>query len=75
MLTTSWIQPGKNIFEEDWDLLVILDACRIDALREFESEYDFINSIDSRWSVGSTSKEFINRTYTQEYQNEIKKPR
>ena len=24
---------GTNVFERDWDLLVVLDACRVDALR------------------------------------------
>lgn len=64
---------GHNIFDEDWDLLIVLDACRVDAIKEISNEYDFIDeeSISSRWSVGSTSKEWINNTFTHKYEKEL----
>jgi len=38
---------GTNIYERDWDALVVLDACRVDILREVADEYEFIDEVDS----------------------------
>ncbi|SFR67299.1 hypothetical protein [Halogeometricum limi] len=62
---------GTNVYERDWDLLIVLDACRLDALREVAPEYDYIQSVDSIWSVGSASHEWICKTFTNEYRSEI----
>jgi hypothetical protein len=48
---------GTNVFDQKWDLLIILDACRVDSLRAVADEYDFLTTIDSMWSVRSTSNE------------------
>jgi hypothetical protein len=69
-LTTRY-PLGTNIYERDWDLLIVLDACRVDALRAVAPEYDFIESVDSIWSVGSASHEWICKTFTNEYRAEI----
>lgn len=68
---TSRYSFGKNVYEDDWDVLVLLDACRTDALQEVSSEYDFLNDIGEIHSVGSTSKEWIERTFRQKYSSEI----
>lgn len=47
---------GVNIFDEDWDNLVILDACRYDT---FVSETSFDENIQSRVSRGAATPEFI----------------
>lgn len=63
---------GKNIFELDWDVLAILDTCRVDALQELSSEYDFLpDSIDSITSVGSSTLEWVPQTFTQEHRKQI----
>jgi hypothetical protein len=64
-------QVGTNIFQRDWDVLIILDACRYDAIREIADEYDFIGDIDKIWSVGSTSLEWLTLTFQKEYQDLI----
>lgn len=61
----SHLRLGDSIFSEDWDALVILDACRVDALREVQDEYEFLGLIESRWSRGSTSKEWLENTFIQ----------
>lgn len=71
-LTTRY-PIGTNIYERDWDLLIVLDACRADALRTVAPEYDFIEAVDSIWSVGSSSHEWISKTFTNEYRSEIEK--
>lgn len=68
---TSRFHPGMNIYEEDWDVLIVLDTCRVDALQFVADEYGFIENIDSIISVGSTSAEWIANTFTQDYSDEI----
>ena len=70
-IITSRRPFGTNVFEEDWDHLIILDACRVDALNEVASEYAFLDEIDTIWSVGSTSREWIEETFRESYRNEI----
>lgn len=62
---------GKNIYERDWDLLIVLDACRVDALREVAPEYDFLGPVESMRSVGSTSSEWVLNTFTSNHRREI----
>lgn len=47
---------GVNIFNEDWDNLIILDACRYDYFSQIST---LPGELESRVSRGSTSKEFI----------------
>lgn len=70
----SRIPIGTSVFDNDWDLLIVLDACRVDALEEVSSDFEFLNTeqIESRWSVGSTSKEWINQTFVNEYSEDLK---
>lgn len=71
-LTTRY-PLGTNIYEREWDLLIVLDACRLDALRAVAPEYDYIELVSSIWSVGSASHEWICKTFTNEYRSEIEK--
>lgn len=68
---TKWWPWGTNVFDRDWDALIILDACRVDALREVEDEYDFLTVDDSITSVGSTSFEWMNHTFDSRYRSKI----
>lgn len=47
---------GVDVFAEDWDTLVILDACRFD---EFERLAEFPGTLRSQVSRGATSAEFV----------------
>jgi len=62
---------GRNVYDAEWDLLIILDACRVDTLREVADEYHFIDNVDSVWSTGSQSAEWLANTFRQPYQEEI----
>ncbi|MDL0136573.1 hypothetical protein PNP85_13165 [Halobacterium salinarum] len=59
------------MYDEDWDLLVILDACRVDVLEDVASEYDFIKTVESRWSVGSHSHEWLTKTFSGKYAEKV----
>jgi hypothetical protein len=62
---------GTNIYERDWDLLVVLDSCRVDAMREVAGEYPFIENVASIRSVGSTSFEWLPLTFNERYKKYI----
>lgn len=62
---------GTNVFSKEWDLLVILDCCRVDALKEVAPEYDFIEDVGSIRTVGGSTPEWTSRTFNPEYRDEI----
>jgi len=51
-----WNQRGVDIFEEDWDTLIILDACRYNL---FQSQELLSGTLESRISQGSSTNEWI----------------
>lgn len=61
---------GTPIYEQDWDLLVVLDACRYDLLREVAKDYEFLDEKATN-SVGSATEEWIAKNFTPEYQSKI----
>lgn len=70
--TLGWHVPrGTNIYEHDWDALIILDACRVDLMRDVADDYDFLGPVESFESVGSMSQEWMAKTFTDEYADEM----
>lgn len=51
---------GIDVFEEDWDNLIILDACRLDYFRE----YDLPGHLESRYTRGSSTFEFLTANFS-----------
>lgn len=51
---------GSRVIEEDWDTLILLDACRYDM---FERQVPFDGRLESRISLGSTSEEFLRQNF------------
>ena len=64
---------GTNIFSKDWDLLIILDCCRVDALIELAPEYDFIGEVNSIRTVGGSTPEWTSKTFSPKYREQIQK--
>jgi hypothetical protein len=65
---------GTNVYEREWDALLILDTCRVDALRAVASEYDFLPAdaeIGSIRSVGTKSAEWIAQTFSEPYLEDV----
>lgn len=52
------ILGGESVWGREWDVLCVLDGCRTDLFREIYGESDQISS------VGSTSRTWINRTFS-----------
>jgi len=54
---------GSDFMNEDWDNLIILDACRYDIF----SEYNYLDgSLEERTSLASSTPEFVTKTFEQE---------
>ena len=68
---TSRYPLGTNIYEKEWDAVLILDTARVDALHEVAPEFDFLTNVGSIVSVGSTSSEWLANTFRKEYCDEI----
>jgi hypothetical protein len=71
MWATQWKSFGTNILDRDWDILIILDSCRTDLISEVSNEYEFIGDIDSIWSVGSITTEWMAQTFRKDKYPEI----
>lgn len=63
---------GTNVFDEEWDLLIVLDTARVDAMQAVADEYDFIGDVDSIWSVGGASAEWLARTFDEQHVDQIR---
>jgi len=74
LLTVSFRRPlGTHIYDKDWDTLIVLDACRTDALEAVADEYDFLDEseLGSILSVGSTTFEWLSHTFTNDHIDEV----
>lgn len=52
-----------HVYDREWDLLIVLDACRPDALRAIAPAFDFLDGVGSIRSVGSSSGEWLRKTF------------
>ncbi|MFC6825507.1 hydrolase [Halopelagius fulvigenes] len=66
--------PGTtNVYDREWDVLLVLDACRVDVIDEVADEYPFLNRPDELVSVGSSSIEWLENTFTERRRDEMKR--
>lgn len=62
---TNWLDKrSTHIFEKDWDVLCILDACRYDLIQEVSEDYEYLKNIESIYSVGATSPMWLENTFS-----------
>jgi hypothetical protein len=54
---------GTAVYAFDWDALVVLDACRPDALEAVAPAYPFVETVETVRSVGSCSSEWLTNTF------------
>lgn len=59
------IRQGENIFDSDWDVCIILDACRADLLEEVADEYSFLSESTRKVSVDSKTDAWVRKTFSQ----------
>lgn len=70
-ITCSRLPLGTNIFERGWDMLVVLDGCRTDLFQEVIDEYDNLGPVETALSVGSSSREWLAKTFVPRYREDI----
>ncbi|WP_237561141.1 alkaline phosphatase family protein [Halococcus sediminicola] len=63
---------GTHVLTREWDVLVLLDTCRVDALRAVADEYSFLGDGDRICSVGASSAEWIGATFDREWADELR---
>jgi len=64
---TSRLPVGTNILAHDWDVCIILDTCRVDALRAVADEYAFVGEVKRIWSLGGSSPEWMVQTFDSDW--------
>lgn len=65
---------GTPIYARDWDLLIVLDACRPDALAAVADEYEFLpETVPTFQSLGSQSLEWMEKNFTAEFREALLK--
>ncbi|MDQ2074131.1 hypothetical protein RBH20_16465 [Haloarcula sp. H-GB4] len=57
------IPYGTNVYEREWDVLVVLDACRADLLRTVAPDIELFDSVSTVRSIGSSSSEWLENTF------------
>ena len=57
----------QNVVEEDWDNLVILDACRYDVFEKVYRDYLPDGKLEKRRSRGSSTLEWLKNNFTAKY--------
>lgn len=61
---TPYNTDGDLIFDQDWDNLIILDACRYDIFRDTIGDYDIPGQLSSITSRGSQTPEWVRGNFT-----------
>jgi len=59
-----------NVMEENWDYLIILDACRYDYISSMYKNY-FLGQLEKRTSLGSCTPEWVQRSFPNYYPDVI----
>lgn len=62
---------GYSIYDQDWDLLIILDGCRYDLLEEVADEFGFLSNLNCEFSRASSSKQWMEKNFSDEYASEM----
>lgn len=63
--------PGEPIFSKEWDVLVIVDACRHDLMTEVASSHSYLPDVGMTTSTGSSTQEWMEKNFTSEFSEEI----
>ncbi|WP_276280667.1 hypothetical protein [Halorussus caseinilyticus] len=64
--------PGRSVYDDDWDVLVVLDACRTDLMREVADDYPFLGEVGTFDSPGSHSQEWMAANFGDDRREEIR---
>lgn len=60
-------EDRTHIYELDWDVLIVLDACRPDALHAIAPHYPWLTDIETHYSLAGYSLDWLTTTFTPPY--------
>lgn len=63
----DFIMKDQNVLEEDWDYLIVLDACRFDTFEKVYQDY-FKGNLEKRKSVASSTPEWASKVFEGEHE-------
>lgn len=69
----EFTRPGVPIYDLEWDVLVVLDACRADLMQEVAGEYDFLSAGGTIRSVASVTRRWMLLNFVDEYADEMRR--
>ena len=62
-----WVLPsdetGTNVFDREWDVLIVVDTCRPEWMEKVAVEYDMIDEVETIRSVGARTSEWTVRPF------------
>lgn len=61
----------RPIWSRDWDVLIVLDACRYDLLTEVRDDYDFFGDINRFTSAGSSTTHWLDTNFNERHSAEM----
>jgi len=62
---------GTPVYDRDWDLLIIVDACRLDLMREVAGDYGYIDDVSSFRSLDSMTRLWMQKNFVPTYADEM----
>ncbi|WP_430639061.1 hypothetical protein [Haloferax volcanii] len=69
--TASFVDEGTPIYERDWDLLIVLDACRLDLFEQVAEDYNYISEVRSVRSLDTMTPAWMEKNFTPDYRDEM----
>lgn len=67
-----YLRNSTNVYEKEWDLLVILDCARPGMINQVKDEYGFIDEVGNITSTGTCSMQWMDNTFVPKYSDQIK---
>jgi hypothetical protein len=64
-------EQGAMIFEADWDLMVVLDACRFDVMAAVAEDYDWLPAPSCVQSAGTGTRPWMEANFHPDYASEM----
>jgi len=69
--TSRLRDPGTPVYDRDWDLLIVVDACRFDLMREVASDYEYISDVSQSRSLDSMTLLWMRKNFVSMYGTEM----
>lgn len=70
-LSDVYSYDSVYVYDEPWDVLVVLDACRYDLMREVASDYEFLSGLGVVDSAAACTPEWMKANFTDTYREEM----